>query len=178
MRPTYSPENLHHPNRQSPRSRPLISSGAATVAGRPNRRLEVALYDLSTSIQTQDGERLFSPLASPSKFLQNVPSMFSASLVRGSHRSLRSFTVRLAELDLMTCVRSISSSWTAARQRCIASLLVAARRPEGAAAAQLSECANQRVSEWTYFQMASTPQLSALVARRTGCCRRDPPARP
>jgi len=125
--------------------------------------LEVAL-DLSQTVQSSEGERLFLEDGEPTKFLQGITSMLSA-LVEGTKETY-AFTGRLAELDLIEPVQINIEFVDGSETKLQGLYWVAAAALKALPAAQLAELRDREFLGWMYFQMASISQMSELVARK------------
>jgi hypothetical protein len=125
--------------------------------------LEVAL-DLSQTVQSQEGERLFLEDGQPTKFLQNITSMLSA-LLEGAKESY-AFTGRLAELSLIEPVQIAVEFVNGSDTKLQGLYWIAAATLKALPAAQLAELRDREFLEWMYFQMASISHVSSLVARK------------
>jgi len=139
----------------------LITRRAETEGNPPN--LDVAL-DLSQTVQSQEGERLFLEDGQPTKFLQGITSMLSA-LVEGAKETY-TFTGRLAELNLIEPVQIDIEFVDGSETKLQGLYWIAAAALKGLSAAQLAELRDREFLEWMYFQMASTAHVSSLVARK------------
>jgi hypothetical protein len=125
--------------------------------------LDVAI-DLSQTVQTQEGQRLFLEDGKPTKFLQDMTTMLSA-LVAGTKEAY-AFTGRLAELNLIEPVQ-INIEFVNGSQTKLEGLYwIAAPALRALPAAQLEELRDREFLEWMYFQMASLSQVTELVARK------------
>jgi hypothetical protein len=140
----------------------LISRRAEDSAGKPPS-LDVAL-DLSQTVQSQEGERLFQEDGQPTKFLQSITSMLSA-LVAGT-KETDAFTGRLAELDLIESVHIDIEFVNGAQTKLQGLYWIAAAALKALPAAQLAELRDREFLQWMYFQMASISHVSGLVARK------------
>jgi hypothetical protein len=125
--------------------------------------LDVAL-DLSQTVQTDEGERLFLDDGQPTKFLQNITSMLSA-LVSGTTEAY-ALTGRLAELNLIEPVQIDIEFVNGSETKLQGLYWIAAAALKALPAAQLAELRDREFLEWMYFQMASIAHVSALVARK------------
>jgi hypothetical protein len=125
--------------------------------------LEVAL-DLSQTVQSQEGQRLFLEDGQPTKFLQGITSMLSA-LVAGTKETY-AFTGRLAELNLIEPVQIDIEFVNGSETKLQGLYWIADAALKALPAAQLAELRDHEFLEWMYFQMASTSQMSELVARK------------
>jgi hypothetical protein len=125
--------------------------------------LEVAL-DLSQTVQSPDGQRLFLEDGEPTKFLQDITSMLSA-LVAGAKETY-AFTARLTELNLIEPVQIDIEFVNGSETKLQGLYWIAAAALKVLPAAQLAELRDREFLEWMYYQMASTSHVSALVARK------------
>jgi hypothetical protein len=125
--------------------------------------LDVAL-DLSQTVQSQEGQRLFLDDGQPTKFLQGITSMLSA-LVAGTKETY-AFTGRLAELSLIEPVQIDIEFVNGGETKMQGLYWVAAAALKALPAAQLAELRDREFLEWMYFQMASISHVSGLVARK------------
>jgi hypothetical protein len=139
----------------------LITRRAETEGMPPS--LDVAL-DLSQTVQSQEGERLFLEDGQPTKFLQGITSMLSA-LVAGTKETY-AFTGRLAELNLIEPVQIDIEFVNGSQTKLQGLYWIAAAALKTLPAAQLAELRDREYLEWMYFQMASISQVSELVARK------------
>jgi hypothetical protein len=140
----------------------LVTRRAEDSAGKPPS-LDVAL-DLSQTVQSHDGERLFLDDGQPTKFLQNITSMLSA-LVSGSTEAY-ALTGRLAELNLIEPVQIDIEFVDGSETKLQGLYWIAAAALKALPAAQLAELRDREFLEWMYFRMASITHVSALVARK------------
>ena len=125
--------------------------------------LDVAI-DLSQTVQSPEGQRLFLEDGQPTKFLQDITSMLSA-LVAGTKES-NAFTGRLAELNLIEPVQINIEFVNGSDTQLQGLYWIAAAALKALPAAQLAELRDREFLEWMYFQMASISHVSALVARK------------
>jgi len=125
--------------------------------------LDVAL-DMSQSVQSPEGERLFLEDGQPTKLLQGITSMLSA-LVTGAKETY-AFTGRLAELSLIEPVQIDIEFVNGSETKLQGLYWIAAAALKALPAAQLAELRDREFLEWMYFQMASVSQVSELVARK------------
>ena len=139
----------------------LITRRAETEGNPPN--LDVAL-DLSQTVQSQEGERLFLEDGQPTKFLQGITSMLSA-LVAGAKETY-AFMGRLTELSLIEPVQIDIEFVNGSETKLQGLYWIAAAALKTLPAAQLAELRDREYLEWMYFQMASISQVSELVARK------------
>ena len=140
----------------------LVTRGAEDSAGKPSS-LDVAL-DLSQTVQSHEGERLFLDDGQPTKLLQNMTSMLSA-LVSGSTEAF-ALTGRLAELNLIEPVQIDIEFVDGSETKLQGLYWIAAAALKALPAAQLAELRDREFLEWMYFQMASIAHVSSLVARK------------
>jgi hypothetical protein len=120
--------------------------------------------DLSQTVQSQDGERLFLDDGQATKLLQNITSMLSA-LITGTKESYE-FTGRLVELNLIEPVQIDIVFVDGSDTKLQGLYWIAAAALKALPAAQLAELRDREYLEWMYFQMASISQVSSLVARK------------
>ena len=139
----------------------LITRRSNESEGKPT--LDVAL-DLSQTVQSHEGERLFLDDGQPTKFLQNITSMLSA-LVSGTTEAY-AFTGRLAELNLIEPVQIDIEFVNGSETKLQGLYWIAAAARKALPATQLAELRDREFLEWMYFQMASIAHVSALVARK------------
>ncbi len=139
----------------------LMTRGVNESAGKPT--LDVAL-DLSQTVQSPEGQRLFLEDGQPTKFLQDTTSMLSA-LVAGAKETY-AFTGRLAELSLIEPVQIDIEFVNGSETKLQGLYWIAAAALKALPAAQLAELRDREFLEWMYFQMASVAHVSALVARK------------
>jgi len=139
----------------------LIARRSNESEGKPT--LDVAL-DLSQTVQSHEGERLFLDDGQPTKFLQNITSMLSA-LVSGTTEAY-AFTGRLAELNLIEPVQIDIEFVNGSETKLQGLYWIAAAALKALPATQLAELRDREFLEWMYFQMASIAHVSALVARK------------
>ncbi|MDP9009251.1 MAG: SapC family protein [Pseudomonadota bacterium] len=139
----------------------LMTRGVNESAGKPT--LDVAL-DLSQTVQSPEGQRLFLEDGQPTKFLQDTTSMLSA-LVAGANETY-AFTGRLAELNLIESVQIDIEFVDGSETKLQGLYWIAAAALKALPAAQLAELRDREFLEWMYFQMASIAHVSALVARK------------
>jgi hypothetical protein len=140
----------------------LIPRRAEESDGKPPT-LDVAI-DLSQTVQSQDGERLFLEDGQATKLLQNITSMLSA-LVTGTKESYE-FTGRLVELNLIEPVQIDIVFVDGSDTKLQGLYWIAAAALKALPAAQLAELRDRDYLEWMYFLMASISQVSSLVARK------------
>ena len=140
----------------------LMTRGAGGSEGKPPT-LDVAL-DLSQTVQSQEGQRLFLEDGEATKFLQAITSMLSA-LVAGVKETY-AFTGRLAELNLIEPVQLDIEFVNGSETKLHGLYWIAAAALKALPAAQLAELRDREFLEWMYLQMASLSQMSALVARK------------
>ena len=140
----------------------LITRRAQNAEGTPPA-LDVAL-DLTQTVQSQEGERLFLEDGEPTKLLQGITSMLSA-LLEGAKETY-AFTGRLAELDLLEPVRIDIEFVNGSEAKLQGLYWIAVAALKALSAAQLAELRDREYLEWMYFQMASLSQVSGLVARK------------
>jgi hypothetical protein len=140
----------------------LRSRRAEDSEGNPPS-LEVVL-DLSQTVQSQDGERLFLEDGQPTKFLQDITSMLSA-LVAGAKEAY-AFTGRLAELGLIEPVQIDIEFIDGSETKLQGLYWIAAAALKALPGAQLAELRDGEFLEWMYFQMASISHVSGLVGRK------------
>jgi SapC len=136
--------------------------GAEGSEGNPPS-LDVAL-DLSQTVQSREGERLFLEDGQPTKFLEGITSMLSA-LVTGTKEGY-AFTGRLVELDLIEPVQIDIEFVDGSETKLQGLYWIAAAALKALPAAQLAELRDREFLEWMYFQMASISHVSGLVARK------------
>jgi hypothetical protein len=139
----------------------LITRRSNESEGTPT--LDVAI-DLSQTVQSPEGQRLFLDDGQPTKFLQNITSMLSA-LVSGTTEAY-AFTGRLAELNLIEPVQIEIEFVNGSENKLQGLYWIAAAALKALPAAQLAELRDREFLEWMYFQMASVAHVSALVARK------------
>ena len=139
----------------------LITRRINESEGKPT--LDVAL-DLSQTVQSPEGQRLFLEDGQPTKFLQDITSMLSA-LVAGAKETY-AFTGRLAELNLIEPVQINIEFVNGSDMKLQGLYWIAAAALKALPAAQLAELRDREYLEWMYFQMASLSQVSQLVARK------------
>jgi hypothetical protein len=125
--------------------------------------LDVAL-DLSQTVQSQEGQRLFLEDGQPTKFLQGITSMLSA-LVAGTKETY-AFTGRLAELSLIEPVQIDIEFVDGSENKLQGLYWIATAALKALPAQQLAELRDREFLEWMYFQMASISHVSGLVARK------------
>src|SRR3984885_13089717 len=125
--------------------------------------LDVAL-DMSQTVDSPEGERLFLEDGQPTKFLQGITSMLSA-LLTGSKETY-AFTGRLAELNLIEPVQIDIEFVNGSETKLQGLYWIAAAALKALPAAQLAELRDREFLEWMYFQMASISHVSGLVARK------------
>jgi hypothetical protein len=125
--------------------------------------LDVAI-DMSQTVQSHEGERLFLEDGQATKFLQNITSMLSA-LVTGTKEAY-AFTGRLVELNLIEPVQINIDFVDGSDTKLQGLYWIAAAALKALPAAQLAELRDREYLEWMYFQMASISQVSSLVARK------------
>jgi SapC len=140
----------------------LVTRRGKDSEGKPPS-LDVAL-DLSQTVQSQEGERLFLEDGQPTKFLQDITSMLSV-LVAGAKETY-AFTGRLAELDLIEPVQIDIEFVNGSQTKLQGLYWIAAAALKALPAAQLAELRDREFLEWMYFQMASISHVSGLVARK------------
>jgi hypothetical protein len=140
----------------------LMTRRAEGAEGKPPM-LDVAL-DLSQTVQSQEGQRLFLEDGQPTTFLQSITSMLSA-LVAGVKESY-AFTGRLAELNLIEPVQIDIEFVNGSETKLQGLYWIAAAALKALPAAQLADLRDREFLEWMYFQMASLSQVSELVARK------------
>jgi hypothetical protein len=140
----------------------LVPRRADAADGKPPT-LDVAI-DMSQTVQSQEGERLFLEDGQATKFLQNITSMLSA-LVTGTKEGLE-FTGRLVELNLIEPVQIDIQFVDGSDTKLQGLYWIAAAALKALPAAQLAELRDREYLEWMYFQMASISQVSSLVARK------------
>jgi len=140
----------------------LVTRRAEDSEGKPPS-LDVAI-DLSQTVESHEGERLFLDDGQPTKFLQNITSMLSA-LVSGSTEAY-ALTGRLAELNLIEPVQIDIEFVDGSETKLQGLYWIAAAALKALPAAQLAELRDREFLEWMYFQMASIAHVSALVARK------------
>lgn len=125
--------------------------------------LDVAI-DLSQTVQSQEGERVFLEDGQPTKFLDGITSMLSA-LLTGAKEAY-AFTGRLVELDLIEPVQVDIEFVDGSETKLQGLYWIAAAALKALPAAQLAELRDREFLEWMYFQMASISHVSGLVARK------------
>src|SRR5260370_10384139 len=125
--------------------------------------LDVAL-DLSQTVQSHEGERLFLDDGQPTKFLQDITSMLSALVARA--KETYAFTGRLAELNLIEPVQIDIEFVDGSETKLQGLYWIAAAALKALPAAQLAELRDREFLEWMYFQMASISHVSGPVARK------------
>jgi hypothetical protein len=140
----------------------LIPRRTNDAEGKP-ASLDVAI-DLSQTVESQEGERLFLEDGQPTRFLQGITSMLSA-LVAGVKEGY-AFTGRLTELDLIEPVRIDIEFVDGSETKLQGLYWIAAAALKALPAAQLAELRDREFLEWMYFQMASIAHVSGLVARK------------
>jgi hypothetical protein len=140
----------------------LITRRTNESEGKPPT-LDVAI-DLSQTVQSEDGQRLFMDDGQPTKFLQGITSMLSA-LVSGTQETY-AFTGRLAELNLIEPVQIDIEFVNGSETKLQGLYWIAAAALKALPAAQLAELRDREFLEWMYFQMASVSQVSELVGRK------------
>jgi hypothetical protein len=140
----------------------LITRRSNESEGKPPT-LDVAL-DLSQTVQSPEGQRLFLEDGQPTKFLQDITSMLSA-LVAGA-KETNAFTGRLAELNLFEPVQVNIEFVNGSETKLQGLYWIAAAVLKALPAAQLAELRDREFLEWMYFQMASLSQVSELIARK------------
>jgi hypothetical protein len=140
----------------------LITRRGKDTEGKPPS-LDVAI-DLSQTVQSAEGERLFLEDGQPTKFLQDITSMLSV-LVAGA-KDTYAFTGRLAELSLIEPVQIAIEFVDGSETKLQGLYWIAAAALKALPAAQLAELRDREFLEWMYFQMASIAHVSALVARK------------
>jgi hypothetical protein len=140
----------------------LITRRADDSQGKPPT-LDVAI-DLSQTVQSPEGERLFLEDGQPTKLLQGITSMLSA-LVAGT-KDAYAFTGRLVELNLIEPVQIDIEFVDGSDTKLQGLFWIAAAALKALPAAQLAELRDREFLEWMYFQMASIAHVSVLVARK------------
>lgn len=140
----------------------LVPRRTEAADGKPPT-LDVAI-DMSQTVRSHEGERLFLEDGQATKFLQNMTSMLSA-LVTGTKEGLE-FTGRLVELNLIEPVQIDIQFVNGSDTKLQGLYWIAAAALKALPAAQLAELRDREYLEWMYFQMASISQVSSLVARK------------
>jgi hypothetical protein len=139
----------------------LIARPASESEAKPT--LDVAL-DLSQTVQSPEGQRLFLEDGQPTKLLQDISSILSA-LVAGTNETY-AFTSRLVELNLIEPVQINIEFVNGADTKLQGLYWIAAAALKALPAAQLAELRDREYLEWMYFQMASLSHVSQLIARK------------
>jgi SapC len=140
----------------------LVPRRAEQSDGKPPS-LDVGI-DLSQTVQSQEGERLFQEDGQPTKLLDGITSMLSA-LLAGTKEAY-AFTGRLAELALIEPVQIDIEFVDGSETKLQGLYWIASAVLKALPAAQLAELRDREFLEWMYFQMASISHVSALVARK------------
>jgi SapC len=140
----------------------LIPRRAEDLDGK-SPSLDVAL-DLSQTVQSEEGERIFLEDGQPTKFLEGITSMLSA-LVTGAKETY-ALTGRLAELSLIEPVQIDIEFVDGSETKLQGLYWIAAAALKALPAAQLAELRDREFLEWMYFQMASLAHVSSLIARK------------
>jgi hypothetical protein len=120
--------------------------------------------DLSQTVQSQEGERLFLEDGQQTKLLQTIASMLSALVAGG--KEAYAFAGRLVELELIEPVQIDIEFVDGSETKLQGLYWIAAAKLAALPAVQLTELRDRGFLEWMYFQMASISHMSGLIARK------------